>query len=373
MGEHKTGVPERARKRKQKKMLTIACLVLSIIVLIVGICLGNRDNDDSHEIDVTSPTDATTEVTEPYVAPEAISKVPVKTGTVGEDGAIVDLPEWIEQNEFHVGDVMVDGNLSIVYMSSGEAVADDVAEGMKVVCFEFFVENKNTTDEEISFYNFRGYADGEPMNMYYGAEAISADLSPNRSTTGFIHLIVPVDAETIELCYITKDDAANDKSVTFVYEADKSAGYVISDVSESADVMYVSDVVEAGTYKVSYLSCKDYISEDPENQPAEGYKYIQCEFQIERIKEHHIIDVSAWDFACYADGMFCEIKHIGDNELNDTLHAGESTTGIVTFEVPIDAKIIEAEFMYDYYHHERLIFNIVPGAARDVVETEVVE
>ena len=339
MGEHKTGVPERTRKRKQKKIIVSCLMIVFIVIFIVGLFMMNNDKPDDN--DVTEPVE-TVEPTEGYTEPPEMASTSVKIGKVGENGNVNIFDEWAEQTEFHVGDAMMDGNLKIVYVSSGEYATEEgsVEDGYKVVRFEFYAENMNQTEEEISFY---------------------------------IYLEVPVDAETVELVYTAEGDALDSSEITFVYDGEQSSGYVLSDISASENAHSVGDVIEAGSFKISYLNCYEYISEDENLQPSDGYRFVQCEFSMERLTEHTKIDVSSWDFAVYADGMPCNVKIIGDNNLNAILHAGDIATGVVTFEVPIDARVIEAEFMYDYSWHERTIFDISRLYEISVEESSVTE
>lgn len=373
MGEHKTGVPERTRKRKQKKIIVSCLMIVFIVIFIVGLFMMNNDKPDDN--DVTEPVE-TVEPTEGYTEPPEMASTSVKIGKIGENGNVNIFDEWAEQTEFHVGDAMMDGNLKIVYVSSGEYATEEgsVEDGYKVVRFEFYAENMNQTEEEISFYNFNGYADGKSVAMHYAGEnTLYATLSPTRRAIGYIYLEVPVDAETVELVYTAEGDALDSSEITFVYDGEQSSGYVLSDISASENAHSVGDVIEAGSFKISYLNCYEYISEDENLQPSDGYRFVQCEFSMERLTEHTKIDVSSWDFAVYADGMPCNVKIIGDNNLNAILHAGDIATGVVTFEVPIDARVIEAEFMYDYSWHERTIFDISRLYEISVEESSVTE
>lgn len=363
MGEHKTGVSERMKKRMQKKVLTIG--VVCVLIAVVGLMVWRMSNKSNVNTDETmEPTIEVTEALVEATEPVELAETSVKIGEISDEGVEVAFDEWVEQTEFHVGDVMMDGNLKLIYMSSGEypVDADVIDEGYKVVRFEFAVENMYKYDEDISFYNFKGYADDVSMVQYYGGEnTLFGDLSSGRYEIGYVYLMVPADAEVVKLQYTATGDAQSESKIAFVYDGEVNCNYIgKTEIQTTENAWSVGDTADVGTFRISYLNCKEYISGDGEVQPADGYRFIRCEFKIERLTESEKVDVSSWDFSCYADDMPCEVKHIGDNNLNAVLHAGDSTQGTVTFEVPIDATIIEAEFLYDYWTTGRVVFNIKP-------------
>lgn len=350
MGEHKYGVPERAKKRRYKKIVTTGLIALAIIIVgVIAVHSGITAKDSA--LDTTS-TD-TTESSEQ-------GNVPVKIGEIDDAGIEIVFDEPVVQNEFHVGDVMTTDDLKLIFVSSGEYGAENVAGGHKTIRMQFVAENIGTSDVEISFYDFVGYADGEPAVMdYSGDDIISAELSAGRFTTGYIYLNVPVDAEDIRLQYTATDVGESESQVAFIYEGDVDSNYAGKLYAAATVSAYsVGDVAELDTLKVTYLGCEEYISEDDAVQPKDGYRFVSCEFLIERVTESEKVDVSSWDFDCYADGQPYEIKHMRDTDINAILHAGDSVQGTVTFEVPVDADVIEAEFLYDYKNSGRAIFSV---------------
>ena len=90
--------------------------------------------------------------------------------------------------------------------------------------------------------------------------------------------------------------------------------------------------------------------------PAEGYHFISCEFEFENVGDSDEF-VSSFDFDCYADGISCKGTYIREDELSATLSAGRKTKGTVTFEVPVDAEIVEVEYLSNYWTSNRVVFS----------------
>ena len=119
----------------------------------------------------------------------------------------------------------------------------------------------------------------------------------------------------------------------------------------------VGYIVESSRLKITYLSCEEYVSDNMFVVPAEGYRFITCEFEFENIgtSDEH---VSSLSFDCYADGINCKGIYIRDDELSATLSTGRKTKGTVTFEVPINAEVIEVEYLSNYWTSNRVVFTV---------------
>lgn len=269
-------------------------------------------------------------------------------------------PKEPAKTEYYVGDVIEDGNTKIVFISSGNYVEENAymqpAEGNQYIFLMFAFENiSKTTDTSISYYSFECYADGYAAKMYYGGnDDLSATLSAGRSTTGCIYFEVPVDAKVVEVEY--KTNAFTEKKIKFIYEGEKDSGYVQQLNTTPTEGAYkVGDVVESSTLNITYLSCEEYVSDNMFVVPAEGYRFVTCEFEFENVGSSDEY-VSSFDFDCYADGSNCKATHIRDDSLNATISAGRKAKGTVTFEVPIDAQVIEIEYLSNYWTSNRVVF-----------------
>ena len=326
--------------------------ILIILAVIIGLSMCNGKDADESQL----PSETTTSVQTPDNGemPSTNDNVPAET-----QEAIETTPP---KTVYTVGDILEDGGMRIVYMSSGEFIEENdflqPADGYRYIFLQFAFENiSEKFDDSISLYSFEGYADGYAVEMYYGGEeSLSASLSPGRSTTGYIYFSVPVDAQEIEIEYTT-NYFTSDK-ITFLYEGDKDSGYAPAlSTAATPGALQVGDVSESSNLKISYLSCAEYTSDNMFMQPRDGYHFVSCEFEFENLGNSDEY-VSSYDFDCYADGMNCEQSFVRDDDLSATLSAGRKAKGFVTFEVPNDANVIELEYLSNYWTSNRVVFTI---------------
>ena len=227
------------------------------------------------------------------------------------------------QTVYHVGDILQDGNMKIVYMASGEHKEENQymqpEEGYKYIFLQFAFENtSNSANAAISAFSFYCYADGYSAESYYGGEEmLSATLAAGRMTTGFIYFTVPIDAQEIEVEYET--NVLTEEKITFVYDGEKNSGYVMQLNTKPTEGAYaVGDIVDAGGVKITYLSCKEYKSDNMFVQPKAGYRYAICEFEFENNTSSDLY-ASVYDFNCYADGVSCEGCYLPEDSLSATI------------------------------------------------------
>lgn len=311
-----------------------------VVVLIFAVANSGNDNEPNSEANNVTNTN-------PGVSSDSTGSTESST-------------KEPEKTEYYVGDTIQDGNTKIVFMSSGEYAEDNQfmqpAEGNKYIYLQFAFENTSkSSDTSVSFYSFECYADGYAAEMYYGGDDdLSATLSAGRATTGYIYFEVPIDAQEIEVEYTT--NIFSSEKIKFIYEGEKDSGYVQQlNTSATEGAYHVGDVVESSRLKITYLSCSEYISDNMFVTPAEGYRYISCEFEFENVGSSDEY-VSSFEFDCYADGVSCNATYIREDNLSATLSAGRKTKGTVTFEVPVDASIIEVEYLSNYWTSNRVVF-----------------
>ena len=124
----------------------------------------------------------------------------------------------------------------------------------------------------------------------------------------------------------------------------------------SVSAYSVGDIVEAGGLKITYLSCGEYVSDNQFVQPKDGCCYLYCEFEFENTGNADVY-VSSLDFDCYADGLDCDACYIREDDLGATLSAGRKAKGTVMFEVPVDATVVEVEYLSNIWTSDRVVFN----------------
>jgi hypothetical protein len=136
-----------------------------------------------------------------------------KVGEVENGGTTeqTEIPsETVEvKSEYHVGDVLNDGDMQIVYVASGEYHEDNEfmqpAEGNKYIFIKLAFENQGTSDAAVTSFSFECYADGYNADAHYTDNDLSATLSQGRTTDGILVFEVPEDAQEIEIEYRRKD------------------------------------------------------------------------------------------------------------------------------------------------------------------------
>lgn len=328
--------------RKKVKGGKMKWIILAIIAIILIASIGGNDSTPTEPQKVG-------EVTTP-ASQNSKTDVPESTA-----------PKAEAKTEYSVGDILQDNDLQIVYMSSGDYVEENEylqpKEGYKYIYLQFaFINTSDKNDVHISSLSFNAYADGYAAESYMGGEEdLSATLSAGRSSTGFIYFTVPKDAAEIDVEYET--NAFTGQKIHFTFEGEKDSGYVLeANSAATPDAHSVGDLVESNRLNITYLSCEEYTSDNMFVLPKEGYHFISCEFEFENVGDSDEF-VSSFDFDCYADGVNCSASYIREDDLSATLSAGRKTKGTVTFEVPINAEVVEVEYLSNYWTSNRVVFS----------------
>lgn len=283
----------------------------------------------------------------------------VETSKVTEEKAEEETVVEVK-SEYHVGDILSDGDLHIVYVASGEYQEDNEfmqpQEGNKFIFFSLAFENKGSSDHSISSFSFECYADGYNVEEHYTDNDLSATLSPGRTTEGLLVYEVPVDSKNIEIEY--EANFFTNEKIKFVYDGDKDSGYVSeANTAASDNAFNVGDIVESDRLNITYLSCEKDTSYSQFSEPASGTHYITLTFEFENKGENDEF-VSFYDFDCYADGKNCEQAYFRDDSLSATLSAGRKAQGTVTFIVPDNASTVEVEYVSNAWTSSRVIFTV---------------
>lgn len=264
------------------------------------------------------------------------------------------------KEEYHVGDILMDGDVQIVYVASGEYVEENQymqpQEGNKLIYIKLAFENQGSSDIGVTSFSFECYADGYSVEEHYTDEDISATLSAGRSTEGIVAFEVPQDAQEIEIEYET--NFITEEKIKFIYDGEQDSGYVMeANTTASESAFAVGDIVESDTLNISYLSCETDTSYSEYSAPAEGYHYVTLSFEVENKGDSDEF-VSYYDFDCYADGKNCEMAYFRDDGLSATLSSGRKATGTVTFTVPDGATTVEVEYVSNLWTSSRVVFTV---------------
>ncbi len=338
----------------KKPFFTRPWFIILAVVVVVGVIAsssGNRKDDpkESQNSSESKQQEAknNTEKTEP------------STGAKTEPSTA---PSAAPIKDFYtIGDTVESDGLKIVFIASGEYTEENQfmqpKEGNRYVFMKFAFTNTSKRDTGVSVYSFNGYADGYACETHYVTDdTISATLSPNRSTVGSFIFEVPKNAKEIEAEY--EVSIISSKKIRFVYEENKDSGYVFEPVlTRTEGALSVGDKVKGSYLTITYLSCKPYVSDNMFLQPAEGYQYISIEVEVENTGSSDRT-VSSISFNGYADGLACGQTYVRDDNLSGTISSGRKIKGTVTFEVPKNAMVIEAEFDESILSGKKVVFTI---------------
>ena len=108
---------------------------------------------------------------------------------------------------YNAGDTVETDNLKITYLSCDEYISDNEfiqpKDGFHYITCAFEFENTGTSDESVSEFSFDCYADGAAMEGVYLENGLNAKISAGRKASGNVTFEVPVDADTVEVEYVT--------------------------------------------------------------------------------------------------------------------------------------------------------------------------
>ena len=325
--------------------------LLVLVIAAFAACGGSGSGNDAKKVG---------EVAKPAETEAAAAGESAGTETEKETTAQSEAPADVK-TVYKVGDILQDGDLQIVYVSSGDYEEENEymqpADGNKYIFLKFaFINTSSKSDASISFYNFECYADGYACEMHYNDdEALSATLSAGRSTSGKIYFEVPADAEEIEVEYTT-NYFSSDK-ITFTFDGDQDSGYTLETNTQATEGAYKpGETAESKQMKITYVSCEEDTSYDSYFAPKDGYHYITCTFEFENTSSSDEM-VSMYEFDCFADGVSCEMAYFREDGLSATLSAGRKTSGTVTFAVPDGAQTVEVEYLTNFWTSNRVVFS----------------
>ncbi len=126
------------------------------------------------------------------------------------------------------------------------------------------------------------------------------------------------------------------------------------DAIENKSEIYVGDSCMDGNLKITYTKSGEYISDNQFIQPADGNKYVYIELYCENTGDSDE-RISYFNFDCYADGYAVD-QNYGVDSLSATLSAGRTTTGIIVFEIPVDAQEVEFEYSLNAFTSDHVKF-----------------
>ncbi|MBR5342815.1 MAG: DUF4352 domain-containing protein [Oscillospiraceae bacterium] len=338
---------------KNKKPIFLRWWFIALVVIIIIGAVGGGGKSGSSEAKQIGTVSQTSTSSQESGTKESASKEESRTKT--------NEPTPAPKSVYNVGDILLDGDIKIVYMASGDYLSDNQflqpKEGYKYIFLEFAFINNGKSDTSISFYSFEAYADGYNVEMFYGADDdLSATLSSGRSTVGKVFFEVPTDAKEIEIEY--EPNIFLDRKIKFAYEGNMDSGFILEpNTARTSGALNVGDTFENSSLRIIYLSCEDYVSDNMFVTPKSGYHYVSLSFEFENLGSSDRT-ISSFSFNCYADGKTCDATYIRDDDLQATISSGRKAKGSVTFEVPDGAEVIEVEFDNNIWTSDKITFTV---------------
>lgn len=143
--------------------------------------------------------------------------------------------------------------------------------------------------------------------------------------------------------------------------ASETASGTVSETEASAqeadtkdNVYKKGEIFNDNGLKIAFVDAEIWNGYNQYMAPAQGNVIIRYYFEIENTADSDR-SVSYFDFSAYCDGKAVEQKYF-DDDLSASLSTGRKDSGYVYFEIPAEAKVVEAEYEYDYWNDSRVIF-----------------
>lgn len=207
----KTEIPYDARvcpqcRKKQKGGILKWVLIIVIALFVIGsFAGGGEDSDSASDSNPKKVNDSSGSDSEKEKSGEETEKDSDTKDREGKDGEVSsEEPE----NEFKVGDVIEASDLKISFNGAEEYVSDNEfiqpQDGNVYYKMDFEFENISDSDQYVSSFDFKCYADGYDMEQsYMDGMDLDATLSPEKKTKGSVFFEVPSDSKEITLEYET--------------------------------------------------------------------------------------------------------------------------------------------------------------------------
>jgi|GEM_PF-448440 len=345
-----------------KKILLILLLLVIAIIAISCISSGNSASSKPQKVGTVgeSSTGTNDNADNSEGAGASTDNAAATSGDTAATGDSTSSDSAEETKDIYVvGDILMDGDMKIVYVKSGVYNEDNQfsqpKDGYQYIYIDLAFENTGDGDDSVSFYSFDCYADGYQVDQHYTDDDVSATLSGGRMTEGIVCFEVPVDATEIEIEYET--NMFTEEKIKFAYEGEKDSGFTLTkNTAATEGAFQPGDVVEVGDLTISYLSVENYESDNPFLTPRDGCHYVSLTFEVENTGDSDE-SISYYSFDCFADGIDCDGFYGRDDGLSATISSGRKAKGTVSFEVPDDATVVEVEYLENIWTSNRIVFN----------------
>lgn len=198
------------RKKQGKGIFKWILIVIIALIVIAALFGGDSDSD--------APSDSSPKKVESE-SKNNEKEDSKKDSETNEQKDSTQDDEKSENIEFLVGDVVETSDLKISFIDAGEYTSDNEflqpKDGNVYYKMDFDFENVSDSDQYVSSWDFKCYADGYDMEQSYmdGME-LDATLSPGKKTKGSVFFEVPKDSKEITLEYET--NAWTEDKIVFI-------------------------------------------------------------------------------------------------------------------------------------------------------------
>ncbi len=323
--------------------------LLIVIIAIIALAAGGGSDEPSGKIGEVSEENTEGSSKTAETKETGTKEAPTKEESTVPAKAI-----------YNVGDILAESGTQIVYAAAGVYHSDNQfmqpAEGKQYLFFRLaFINGDDAKEINVSYFDFDCYADGYTCEQKYITEQeLSANLTAGRQTEGCVYFEVPKDAKEVQLEY--EVNMFSNKKILFLYEEKDSGFKLEKKTTPTAGALKPGESVKGTELTVTYLSCFESHSDNMFITPAEGNRFVTCEFEFENTSSSDK-SVTTLNFDCYADGSACDFRSFRDDDLSATLSSRRKAKGTVTFEVPADAAVVEIEYRSNLFSAKRVIFD----------------
>lgn len=126
------------------------------------------------------------------------------------------------------------------------------------------------------------------------------------------------------------------------------------------ETVTVGDTIDDNGVLVTLIDCNDYVSDNEFITPADGKKYVKLDFEIKNTSDDTQNISSYISFSAYADDYSINQSYVTDSagSLDGEVAAGKNMSGSIFYEIPIDTKTLQVDYISNFWTDRRTSFVI---------------
>ena len=124
---------------------------------------------------------------------------------------------------------------------------------------------------------------------------------------------------------------------------------------DSSKNLTIGSTLSAKGLNITLKKAEDWNSDNMFVKPKDGDKFIRVYFTIENTNSSSRI-LGSYDFTCYADNAKADMSIFGDDilDLGTEISGGRVLQGYIYYEVPVNAKSIQIEYVSDWWGNKAI-------------------